>query len=95
MEAFGDAVQRKFAERYKLPDSLFFTDLAAMLERGKPVAAFTNTYDHLMVTQVCSAHGIGVIAMEKPLAVSMEHARGIQAAASRSQMQVIVNYIPT
>jgi predicted dehydrogenase len=91
------AVRRKFAERYKLPDSLFFTDLAAMLERTKPeaVTVFSNTYDHLMVAQICSAHRIGVITMEKPLAVNMEHARAIRAAASSSHMQVIVNYIPT
>src|SRR5579872_1166833 len=45
------AVRRKFAERYKLPDSLFFTDLAAMLEHSKPeaVAVFTTTYDHMKV----------------------------------------------
>jgi predicted dehydrogenase len=91
------AVRHKFAERYKLPDSIFFTDLAAMLERTKPeaVAVFTSSYDHLMVAEVCAAHRIGVITMEKPLAVTMEHARGIQAAANRSHMQVIVNYIPT
>ena len=42
------ALLRQYGERYKLPDSVLFTDLSAMLDRTKPeaVASFTNTYDH-------------------------------------------------
>ena len=39
------ALLRQYGERYKLPESAQFTDLAAMLDRTKPeaVASFTNT----------------------------------------------------
>src|SRR5437588_9959100 len=42
------ALQQKYAQRYGLPRSLFFTELGAMLDQTKPeaVSSFTSTYDH-------------------------------------------------
>src|SRR5208283_3340059 len=76
------ALQRKYAERYGLADSAFFTDLGAMLERMKPeaVASFTSTAGHAMVVEACARRHIHVM-MEKPLAVDMEDARAIARAA--------------
>jgi predicted dehydrogenase len=90
------ALQRHYAQRYGLPESIFFTDLGTMLDRIKPeaVASFTDTYDHPMVVEVCAARHIHVM-MEKPLAVSLEHARAIQRAAKRGSIHVIVNYETT
>ena len=90
------ALQRQYAKQYALPDELFFTDLAKMLDSVKPeaVASFTNTYDHAMVVESCAPRHIHVM-MEKPLAVSMEHARAIQRAAERYKIHVIVNYETT
>ena len=90
------ALQRKYAQRYSLSDAIFFTDLGAMLDRVKPeaVASFTNTYDHPMVVEACAARHIHVM-MEKPLAVSVEHAHIIQRAAERGSIRVIVNYETT
>jgi predicted dehydrogenase len=90
------ALQRKYAQRFGLPESIFFTDLGAMLDRIKPeaVASFTNTYDHPMVVEACAARHIHVM-MEKPLAVSVDHARAIQHAAKRGGIHVIVNYETT
>jgi len=90
------AVQADYASRFSIERSLFFTNLAAMLERTRPdaVAAFTNTYDHPMVVEACAARHIPVM-MEKPLAVSLEHARAIQKAAERGQIAVVVNYETT
>ena len=89
-------LQRKFAERYGLATTAFFNDLAAMLDRTKPeaVATFTSTYDHPMVVEACASRGIHVM-VEKPLAVSMEHARTIRRAANRGGIHVIVNYETT
>ncbi len=89
-----DAVlQQRYAQEFTLDRALFFTDLADMLNRVKPeaVASFTNTYDHPTVVEACAARHIDVM-MEKPLAVSMEHARIIQSAAARTGIHVIVNY---
>jgi predicted dehydrogenase len=90
------ALRRKYAQRHDLPDSVFFTDIEAMLDRVKPqaVASFTSTYDHPPVVEACARRRIHVM-MEKPLAVSLEHARAIQRAAQGSGIRVIVNYETT
>ncbi|MGA2597199.1 MAG: Gfo/Idh/MocA family oxidoreductase [Bryobacteraceae bacterium] len=90
------ALQHMYAQKYGFTNDIFFTDLAAMLDRVKPeaVASFTSTFDHPMVVEACARQHIDVM-MEKPLAVSMEHARAIQSAAARSGIQVIVNYETT
>ncbi len=90
------ALQKHYAQRYGLSDSVFFTDLAAMLERIKPeaVASFTSTYDHAKVVEACAPRHIHVM-MEKPLAVDMQQARAIQRAAREGQIHVIVNYETT
>ena len=90
------ALAQRYAQEFTLDRALFFTDLANMLNRVKPeaVASFTSTYDHPMVVEACAARHIDVM-MEKPLAVSMEHARIIQNAAARSGIHVIVNYETT
>ena len=89
-------LQRQYAKQYGMPDRLFFTDLPKMLDSVKPeaVASFTNTYDHAMVVETCAPRHIHVM-MEKPLAVSMDHARAIQRAAEKYRIHVIVNYETT
>jgi predicted dehydrogenase len=86
----------KYAQTYSLDDSVLFTDLGTMLDRTKPetVATFTNTYDHPTVVEACASRKIHVM-MEKPLAVSMEHAHKIERAAQRGGIHVIVNYETT
>lgn len=90
------ALHKKYAQKYGLPDSVFFTDLGAMLDSVKPeaVATFTSTFDHPLVVEACAKRHIHVM-MEKPLAVSMDHARAIRAAAGRGNIHVIVNYETT
>jgi predicted dehydrogenase len=90
------ALHRKYAQKYGLAEAIFFTELAAMLDRTKPeaVASFTNTYDHPTIVEACATRHLPVM-MEKPLAVSMEHARKIQSAAERGNINVIVNYETT
>ncbi len=45
------SLHARYAQKFGLPASLFFTDLATMLDRVKPeaVATFTDTYDHPVV----------------------------------------------
>jgi predicted dehydrogenase len=89
-------LHRKYAQRHGLPDAIFFTDVETMLDRVKPaaVASFTSTYDHPRVVEACARRRIPVM-MEKPLAVSVEHARAIQRAAESGGIHVIVNYETT
>ena len=90
------ALQHKYAQKYGLSDAIFFSELGPMLDRVKPeaVATFTSTFDHPMVVEACAARHIPVM-MEKPLAVSLDHARAIQRAAERGGIAVMVNYETT
>ena len=87
---------RTYADRYKLPDSVLFTDLDSMLDRTKPeaVASFSNTYDHPAIVETAASRGVHVM-MEKPLAVSNAHAQRIRRAADKGKVHVLVNYETT
>jgi len=67
-----------------------------MLDKTKvqAVATFTSTFDHAKVVETCAPRGIHVM-MEKPLAVNMQQARAIAAAAKQGGIQVVVNYETT
>jgi|CZKI01.1.fsa_nt_gi predicted dehydrogenase len=85
-----------YAERFHLDRALFFPSIEALVakEKVEAVATFTSTFDHRRVVEACAPLGIDVM-MEKPLAVSLEDARAISAAAAKGGIQVIVNYETT
>jgi len=84
------------AARYGFKPELLFADLEEMLQKAHPeaVLAYTNTYDHRRVVEVCARHGVHVM-MEKPLAVSLEDALAMEKAAHAGHIQVLVNYETT
>ena len=86
----------QFAKSYGLAPGLFYSDLEEMLKATHPqaVLAYTNTYDHRRVVEICARYGVHVM-MEKPLAVSLEDARAIEKAARAGKVQVLVNYETT
>jgi predicted dehydrogenase len=90
------SLHKKYGDMYGISSDLFFTDLDTMLDKVKPeaVATFTPTIDHPMVVEAGAKRKITVM-MEKPMAVSMDHARAIQKAAASSGISVIVNYETT
>jgi predicted dehydrogenase len=94
-EADGQLVAH-FEKKYGLAPGLFYSDLEEMLKKTKPqaVLAFTNTYDHRRVVEICARYGVPVM-MEKPLAVSLEDARAIEKAAHAGKIHVLVNYETT
>ncbi|MBL9138790.1 MAG: Gfo/Idh/MocA family oxidoreductase [Verrucomicrobiales bacterium] len=87
---------QRYAREYRLREDLFHVDLERMLDEIRPqaVATFTSTYDHRRVVEACAKRGVHVM-MEKPLAVGMEHARAIEAAARRGGIHVVVNFETT
>ena len=91
-----DATLRdKFGERYGIPAASRFASLDTLITTAKPEALLvnTNTFDHLAVVEIAAKHGVHVM-VEKPLAVSIEHARKIEAAA-RGKIHVLTNYETT
>ena len=86
-------VAARYAAQFNLDRTLLFTDLEDMLQKTHPqaVLAYTNTYDHRKVVEICARHHISVM-MEKPLAVSAEDAHAIAEAARKANIHVLVNY---
>jgi predicted dehydrogenase len=86
----------RYTKDYQLNTNILYTSLEEVLVKAnvQAVAAFTSTFDHRRIVEGCAARGVHVM-MEKPLAVSMEHARAIAAAARKGQIQVVVNYETT
>jgi predicted dehydrogenase len=86
----------QFQKKYGLAPGIFYSDLEEMLKATHPqaVLAYSNTYDHRRVVEICARYGIPVM-MEKPLAVSFEDARAIEKAARVGKIQVLVNYETT
>jgi predicted dehydrogenase len=87
---------RRYAQRYGLSADILFSSAQEMIDRVKPtaVAAFGSTFEHLAAVQAAAPRGIHVM-VEKPLAVSLEHARTMQALADRHHIVLMVNYETT
>jgi predicted dehydrogenase len=91
---------RELAERlmkqYSLPMDLVYADLSDMVTRTKPeaVAAFGSIFDHLEVVKVCAPKKIHVM-VEKPLAVSLDHARQMEGLARKHGIFLLTNYETT
>jgi len=85
-----------YESKFTLPHNIFFATVDEMIDKTNPqaVLVYTNTFDHRSVVEACARHGVPVM-MEKPLAVSLEDARAVQAAAQRGKIQVLVNYETT
>jgi predicted dehydrogenase len=87
------ALAQRYAAEHHVDRALLFTDLGKMLDTVKPeaVAAFGSIYDHLAVVQAAAPRGVHVM-VEKPLAVSLEHASAIQVLATKHRVHVLTNY---
>ena len=81
------------AKQFGFDRRLVYTDLAKMLDESKPDAlvAFGSIYEHLAAVEAAAPRGVHVM-VEKPLAVSMEHALKIQSLAKRYKVHVLTNY---
>ena len=84
------------ADRYGFDMGIVYDDLATMIEKTKPegVVAFNSIYDHLNTVQVCAPKGIHVM-VEKPLAVSAEHADKMAGLARKYNIHLLTNYETT
>ncbi|WP_375419014.1 Gfo/Idh/MocA family protein, partial [uncultured Hymenobacter sp.] len=90
------ALAERFTKQYGLSMSLVYNTLEEMLTKTKPqaVTAFGSIYEHLAVVQACAPRGIHVM-VEKPLAVSLAHARQMAALAQKHRVHLLTNYETT
>ena len=90
------ALAERFTKQYGLSMNLVYSTLDEMLQKTKPqaVTAFNSIYGHLEVVKACAPRGIHVM-VEKPLAVSLAHAREMEALARRHHIHLLTNYETT
>ncbi len=90
------ALAEKFLKRHNLPMSLWYPSLEAMIAQTKPTAVmdFGRIVDHLQTVKTCAPKGIHVM-VEKPLAVSLDHARQMESLAKKHKIQLLTNYETT
>ncbi|NJB84270.1 putative dehydrogenase [Lewinella marina] len=90
------ALAQRYAEQYGFPMEMVYDDLESLIEARKPeaVTAFNSIYEHLAVVEACAPRGIHVM-VEKPLAVSLDHARRMQALAETHGIHLLTNYETT
>ena len=87
---------QKYADQYHFSMDKVYNSLEEMLAATKPeaVSAFGTIYEHLEVVESCAPKGIHVM-VEKPLAVSMKHARKMESLAQKHNIHLITNYETT
>ena len=89
-------LSERLMKQYNIDPSLWYADLDEMLNATKPeaVTAFGSIFDHLAVVEACAPRKIHVM-VEKPLAVSLDHARKMEALAMKNRIHLLTNYETT
>jgi predicted dehydrogenase len=87
---------KRYKDRYKLPDSIFYKTTEEMLAHIKPdaVLAYNAIADHLSVVEACAPKGISVM-VEKPLATTVKQAEQMEAMAKQYHIKILTNYETT
>ncbi len=92
----NDSLRTDNGLKGKVPDNVFYADLEEMLDQTKPeaVIVYESIFDHLRVVEACAPRGIHVM-VEKPLAVSTEHAQRMAELARINKIHLLTNYETT
>jgi predicted dehydrogenase len=87
------ALAESYAKQHNLSMDIVFDSIEEMVEKTSPeaVTGFGATYHHLEIVQVCAPRGIHVM-VEKPLAVSLDHAKQMVDLAMRHNIHLLTNY---
>ncbi len=83
----------EYAQQHGYSMDMVYDSMEEMIEKAQPeaVTAFNRIYDHLEVVAYCAPRGIHVM-VEKPLAVSWEHAQQMIALAEEHEIHLLTNY---
>ena len=87
---------QRYADQHGFSMDLVYDSLEEMIAATHPeaVTAFGSIYDHLKVVETCAPKGIHVM-VEKPLAVSVAHAKKMKTLADKYHIQLLTNYETT
>ncbi len=90
------ALAEKYSKQHGYSMSLVYSSMEEMIKKTKPeaVLVFTSIYDHLKVVEYCAPRHIHVM-VEKPLAVSWDHASKMLALAKKYNIHLLTNYETT
>ena len=86
----------RYSKQHGYPMSIVFNTIEEMVTATHPeaVTAFGTIYEHLKVVEKCAPLGIHVM-VEKPLAVSLEHAKKMEELAKKNNIHLLTNYETT
>ena len=95
VETNKDLAQR-YTQQHGYSMNIVFATMEEMIAQTKPeaVTAFGTIYEHLAIVQKCAPLGIHVM-VEKPLAVSLAHAKKMEALAKKYKIHLLTNYETT
>ncbi|EAR02903.1 Gfo/Idh/MocA family protein [Maribacter sp. HTCC2170] len=84
---------KRHQKQYGFSMDLVFKTMEEMIKVVKPeaVMAFNDIYGHLEVVEYFAPKGIHIM-VEKPLAVSLDHAEKMIALAKKHKVQLMTNY---
>jgi predicted dehydrogenase len=87
---------RRYTQQHGLSMDLVYPSMDDLITYAKPeaVLAFGTIYDHLEVVEKFSPLGIHVM-VEKPLAVSLDHAKRMESLAKKHGIHLLTNYETT
>lgn len=87
---------KRYVKQHGLSMDIVYSSLEEMLDKTKPeaVTAFNDIFGHLEVVKICAPRGIHVM-VEKPLAVSLAHAREMEKLAKEYKIHLLTNYETT
>lgn len=90
------ALAERYSKQHGYSMNIVFNTMEEMIAATKPeaVTAFGTIYEHLKVVEIAAPKGIHVM-VEKPLAVSVQHARKMEALAKKHNIQLLTNYETT
>ena len=87
---------QQYAAQYGFPMSMVYNTNEELLNAQEmdAVTAFGTIYDHLRIVETFAPLGIHVM-VEKPLAVSLKHAKKMEALAKKYNIHLLTNYETT
>lgn len=90
------ALAQRYANQHGFSMSQVYATMEAMMEATQPeaVCAFGTIYQHLEVVEKAAPLGIHIM-VEKPLAVSLAHAKEMQRLARQHNIHLLTNYETT